>query len=103
MTIELVKQIKKILKKESVTVESFYHERNGELRIKVFDEIVKSKYDGVTITPSTACERKKKTTEKMVSILNALSKNGLQPEYRTEERVNSNFHGIYDSRYIIFK
>lgn len=103
MTTQLVKQIKNILKKENVKVVATYHDRNGELRIKVNDFMIRSKYNGVTIQPDPINIRNKTATGNIVKVLNALSRNGLRPEYRTEQRETSNCLASYDSRYIIFK
>ena len=104
MTEQLMKQIKKVLKKENVKVEATYYDRtNDELRIKVIDIITHSNFEGAMITPPPMNIRNKMTIENIAKVLNALSKNGLRPRYRTEQRENHNNYGTYDSRYVIFK
>jgi hypothetical protein len=103
MTEKMVKQIRKILKKENIQVAATYHDRNGEFRVKVIDFIERSKMAEAPIVPMDAEQRKKETQKIIIKVLMALSNNGLRPEYRTEQRTNTNDLGTWDSRYIIFK
>lgn len=108
MTRQTVKQIKKILKNENVNVKSFYFdeyidENKSVLRVKVAEFLEKSTYYGTPITPVSMEQKRKETQEIIIKVLRALSNNGLRPEYRTEQRTNTNFLGTYDCRYIIFK
>jgi hypothetical protein len=102
MTEQMVKQIRKILKKENVNVEATYHNRNGEFRVKVVSFINRSNFNA-KITPAPTSERSKEAQEKIIKVLRALSTNGLRPEYRTEQREDTNAYGVWDCRYIIFK
>lgn len=102
MTKQKVNEIKKILKKENAEYQATYHDRNGELRIKVDEFILTSKL-GWEITLKPLKERETETRTLIIKILRALEKNGLRPEYRLEQRNTSNALGTWDSRYIIFK
>lgn len=108
MTKKMANQIKKILKKENVKIESvcfqeYSDESKSTLRIKVTEFIERSKYEGVIITPKTMEQRKKETQDKIIEVLRAVSNNGLRPQYTTEQRINSNNFGTWDCRYILFK
>jgi len=108
MTRQMVKQIKKILKKENVKIVSTYFdeyidESKSVLRVKVIEFIDSSNYAEVPIKPLSMEQKRKETQEIIIKVLRALSNNGLRPEYRTEQRINSNFLGRFDCRYIIFK
>ena len=103
MTEQMVKQIKKILKKENVNVAATYHDRNGEFRVKVIEFLERSKFEGAVIVPAPIAQRNKETQEIIIKVLRALSNNGLRPDYRTEQRENTNCYGTYDCRYVIFK
>lgn len=106
MTEQMAKQIKKILKKENVNVKSFYFdnytdETKSTLRVKVTEFIDHSRY--YTIQPTSMEQRRKETQDIIVKVLMTLSNNGLRPEYKTEQRTNTNNYGTWDCRYIIFK
>ena len=107
MTEQMAKQIKKILKKENVNIESFYFdqyidESKSTLRVKVAEFIDRSKcYPNVQ--PISMEQRKKETQDIIIKVLMTLSNNGLRPEYKTEQRTNTNNYGTFDCRYIIFK
>lgn len=102
MTEQMVKQIKKILKKENVNIVSTYHDRNWGFRVKVTEFIERSNFTS-SIKPTPMDQRKKETQEIIIKVLRALSNNGLRPEYITEQRENTNCYGTFDCRYIIFK
>lgn len=107
MTEQMAKQIKKVLKKENVKIESVYFdqyidESKSTLRVKVTEFIERSKL-GYVIVPTPMEQRNKETQDTIIKVLRALSNNGLRPEYKTEQRTNSNCLGIFDCRYIIFK
>ena len=104
MTEQVSKQIKKALKNENVKVESFYFDRaNNELRVKVAQFVDKSGFTDARIIPTPMSERTRETRDKIISVLRALSKNGLRPAYRTEQRENTDNYGTFDCRYIIFR
>ena len=101
MTEQMAKQIKKVLKKENVNITSFYFDKyqdasKSTLRVKV-TEYAERGY----IVPGE--QRKKETQDTIIKVLMTLSNNGLRPEYKTEQRTNTNALGTFDSRYIIFK
>ena len=106
MTEQMAKQIKKILKKENVNIKSFYFdqyvdESKSILRVKVTEFIDRSR--GYTIQPISMEQRRKETQDIIIKVLTTLSNNGLRPEYKTEQRTNTNNYGTWDCRYIIFK
>lgn len=106
MTEKMAKQIKKILKKENVNIKSFYFdqyqdENKSTLRVKVTEFIEHSK--GYIIQPTSMEQRKKETQDIIIKVLMTLSNNGLRPEYKTEQRTNTNNYGTFDCRYLIFK
>ena len=104
MTEQVIKQIKKALKNENVKVEAFYFDRaNDELRVKVAYFVDKSSFADARIIPTPMAERTRETRDKIISVLRALSKNGLRPAYRTEQRENTDNYGTLDCRYIIFR
>lgn len=108
MTRKTVNLIKKILKKENVKVCSTYFdeyvdESKSVLRVKVAEFLDYNKYYDTVIIPKTTKEKDKETQDAIIKVLMALSKNGLRPEYKTEQRTVNNFLGVYDCRYIIFK
>lgn len=103
MTEQMVKQIKKILKKENVKIEAFYHARNAELRVKVISFVNRSIY-GIGVDQLTPTGERNRVTQRcVIDVLRALTKNGLRPEYRTEQRESTNAIGTFDCRYVIFK
>jgi hypothetical protein len=109
MTEQMTKQIKKILKKENVNVQSFYFDRyrdesKSTLRVKVTEYAERGylvNQCNAEIVPME--QRKKETQDVIIKVLMALSNNGLRPEYKTEQRTNTNNLGTFDCRYIIFK
>lgn len=104
MTKQEANKIKKVLKKENAVFESTAGYYNGEeLRVKVIEFLEYSRFYGIVIEKVTNEQKQKKTIENTIKVLRALERNGLRPEYRTEQRETSNTCGKYDSRYIIFK
>jgi hypothetical protein len=104
MTAQEANKIKKILKKENAVFTSTAGYYDGEeLRVKVAEFMEYSKVKGVAITKETNEQKEKKMRENIIKVLRALEKNGLRPEYRTEQRETSDTYGKYDSRYVIFK
>lgn len=105
----MAKQIKKILKKENVNVKSFYFdqytdETKSTLRVKVTEYIERGHFlncGNAKLVPME--QRKKETQDAIIKVLMTLSNNGLRPEYKTEQRTNTNNYGTFDCRYIIFK
>lgn len=107
MTEQMAKQIKKILKKENVNIKSFYFdqyidESKSTLRVKVTEFIDHSRYYP-NVQPTSMEQRRKETQDIIIKVLMTLSNNGLRPEYKTEQRTNTNNLGTWDCRYIIFK
>lgn len=103
----MAKQIKKILKKENVNIKSFYFdqyidESKSTLRVKVAEFLDHSKLNP-TVQLISMEQRKKETQDIIIKVLMTLSNNGLRPEYKTEQRTNTNNYGTFDCRYIIFK
>jgi hypothetical protein len=109
MTEQMAKQIKKILKKENVNVKSFYFDKytdetKSTLRVKVTEYIERGYYLDRGVAKLVSMEqRKKETQDVIIKVLMTLSNNGLRPEYKTEQRTNTNNYGTFDCRYIIFK
>lgn len=105
----MAKQIKKILKKENVNIVSFYFdqyqdESKSTLRVKVTEYIERGYFLDRGIAKLVPTEqRKKETQDAIIQVLITLSNNGLRPEYKTEQRTNTNNYGTFDCRYIIFK
>ena len=109
MTEQLAKQIKKILKKENVSVKSFYFDKytdetKSTLRVKVTEFIERGYFlESGTLKLVSMEQRKKETQDAIIKVLMTLSNNGLRPEYKTEQRTTTNNYGTFDCRYIIFK
>lgn len=104
MTKEQANKIKKVLRKENAVFTSTAGYYDGlELRVKVAEFMEESKYEGVRVTRTPAEQKTKETLEHTIKVLRALERNGLRPEYRTEQRETSDEFGKYDSRYVIFK
>jgi hypothetical protein len=104
MTKQEANKIKKVLRKENAVFGSTAGYYDGiELRVKVAEFIVRSKYEGVTVKGTPAEQKKRKTLANTGKVLMALSRNGMRPEYRTEQRETSNDLGTFDTRYVIFK
>ena len=106
MTYQEANKIKKVLRKENAVFEStagYYDRTNEVLRVKVVDFIEKSNFMDAKIVPDSTEQRTKKTRDNIIAVLRALSKNGMRPKYRTEQRQTSNALGAWDSRYIIFE
>ena len=109
MTKEQANKIKKILKKENVNVVSFYYDRyqddsKSTLRVKVTEFIERGYFLESGVLNFVSMEqRKKETQDIIIKVLMTLSNNGLRPEYKTEQRTNTNNYGTFDCRYIIFK
>lgn len=109
MTKQMANEIKKILKKENVNVQSFYFDKyldesKSTLRIKVTEYVEKGfLVNYCNAKPVPMEQRKKETQDIIIKVLMTLSNNGLRPEYKTEQRTNTNNYGTFDCRYIIFK
>lgn len=104
MTRQDANKIKKILRKENAVFGCTAGYYDGiELRVKVAEFVERSKYEGATIKRTPAEQKRKETLANTGKVLLALSKNGMRPEYRTEQRETSNDLGTYDTRYVIFK
>ena len=104
MTKQEANKIKKILRKENAVFgcTAGYYD-GAELRVKVAEFMERSTYEGATITRTPAEQKKRETLANTGKVLLALSKNGMRPEYRTEQRETSNEFGTFDTRYVIFK
>ena len=109
MTEKMAKQIKKILKKENVNIKSFYFdqyqdESKSTLRVKVAEYVEKGYLvDQCNAKIVSMQQRKKETQDAIIKVLMTLSNNGLRPEYKTEQRTNTNNYGTFDCKYLIFK
>lgn len=104
MTAQEANKIKKVLRKENAVFTSTAGYYNGnELRVKVAEFIERSKFDGAQITKVTSEQKEKQTRVNIIKVLRALEKNGLRPEYRTEQRETSDCYGYYDTRFVIFE
>lgn len=103
MTEKEAKKIKSVLKKENAVFTAtagYYDSLNKELRVKVNAFIERSTW---APTPIPMDERDKLMKENIIKVLRALSKNGLRPEYRKEQRTTTDNYGTWDCRYLIFK
>jgi hypothetical protein len=107
MTIQEANKIKKILKKENAVFinAGYYDSGKQELRVKVVQFVERSNFTDHQdlIVRYTSEQKEAKARENIIKVLRALSKNGLRPEYRTEQRETSDCYGTFDSRYVIFK
>ncbi len=104
MTKQEANKIKKVLRKENAVFTStagYYN--SDELRVKVAEFLEESKFEGLKITRTTAEQKGKTTLERTIKVLRALERNGMRPEYRTEQAETSNEYGKFDCRYVIFK
>lgn len=90
MTKQEANKIKKVLKSENVKHTPYFKSETGELRIQVI------KYN----TPVDGDVPESLVIERMASVLNALSKNGLKPKYRKDRKVIS---GYIDYRFLVFE
>jgi hypothetical protein len=97
------------LKKENVNIASFYFDKyqdesKSTLRVKVTEYVEKGYLVNQCNAEIVSMEqRKKETQDAIIKVLTTLSNNGLRPEYKTEQRTNTNGFGTFDCRYIIFK
>ena len=105
MTTQEANKIKRVLRKENAvfTSNAGYHDRNGELRVKVVQFIEASKYEGAKINKQTSDQKEKEARTNIIKVLRALEKNGLRPEYRLEQREVTDNLGTWDCRYLVFK
>ena len=103
MTVEQANKIKKILKKENVVRNNaVYHIRNGNLRVCIVEFLDYSNFYE-KYTALTKEEKELKTRKNTIKVLRALERNGLRPEYETEQRNHTNYFGRWDARYLIFE
>ena len=104
MTKQEANKIKKILKSENAVFTSNAGYYDGiELRVKVANFMESSKYEGVKLDKTPSQQKEKETRARIIKVLRALEKNGLRPEYRTEQRATTDSFATYDCRYVIFK
>lgn len=104
MTRQEANKIKKVLRKENAVFgETAGYYDGEELRVKVAQFMETSKYEGVRITKVDNKQKETETRNNIVKVLMALEKNGLRPEYRTEQRDTSTTYATFDTRYVIFR
>lgn len=104
MTKQEANKIKKTLRKENAVFTSTagYFDGN-ELRVKVIEFCERSTFEGAKITKEINEQKEKQERANIIKVLRALEKNGMRPEYRTEQKETSNALGTWDCRYVIFK
>lgn len=93
MTAVEAKEIKKIIKEEVGKFTVYFNSKKGELRITVVewqDGCSRKFFDGIDDLEK----------EKILNILNALTKHGKRPKYHKEFK---RYQGFINCRYIVFE